>query len=436
MSRKLFYSLPAIFYFGLLEGWDATRLIPLGLVLLSALFPKKTGWIILIGSPLSLYFTHVMGVLSFPLAFAVGFVCVLLFQMRKGEETPKILFYFCLAWFFLLTVFGGPTAIWGCFCFLLWLSFVLKKPWILLLIALVLLPVSPLSLFSAASVSAIEPQNLSEPGDTASSQRNEGEPNAGLSAGKTQEVVTEWVMDQGMPDALTRFFQWVFVGVGALFILATVKLWREYGKGLLALAKKTGVAVIVLGSVFILAYAIARIPPNTEPPVTEGSGFLEGSAQIGRYQGPLGATGAPGEETEAMVRTVEVSITLVNVLVITATLSLLSLLLLRYLSRKPIKKGILDREPPPSVSVEDAPAPDLNLTGGELVKHVYRWIRAKRYPGHRMVTPYELLASHPSENLRQITDAFIRTEYGFSEAKLSNEEVRRLFYVLSDKDRP
>jgi len=50
-----------------------------------------------------------------------------------------------------------------------------------------------------------------------------------------------------------------------------------------------------------------------------------------------------------------------------------------------------------------------------------------------MLTPYELLAAHPSENLRRITDAFVRAEYGFSEVKLSDEEIRRLFYEEIDR---
>jgi len=372
VSRKQLYSLPACFYLGFMEGMDAARLIPFALVFLCALFPKKTFWIIVIGGPLSLYLAHLTGVLSLSFAVALGFVCLILFQMKKGEERPKVLLYFCLAWLFLLTMLAGPYAIGGCSCFLLWLSYVLKRPWILLLIALVLLPVSPLSLSSAAGVGVRGLQSVSETVDAESSRQEEGEQSLRPSAGKPQEVVTEWVMNNAMPIALTRFFQWVFVGVGILFVLATVKLWREYGKGLLALAKKTGIAMIVLGSVLMLAYALARIPPNTE--------------------------------------------------------SLLSLLLVRYLTRKPSKKEIEKDKKTSVVETRETEVPDSNLTGSELVKRVYRWIRAKRYPAHRMLTPYELLAAHPSENLRRITDAFVRAEYGFSEVKLSDEEIRRLFY--------
>jgi len=372
VSRKQLYSLPACFYLGFMEGMDAARLIPFALVFLCALFPKKTFWIIVIGGPLSLYLAHLTGVLSLSFAVALGFVCLILFQMKKGEERPKVLLYFCLAWLFLLTMLAGPYAIGGCSCFLLWLSYVLKRPWILLLIALVLLPVSPLSLSSAAGVGVRGLQSVSETVDAESSRQEEGEQSLRPSAGKPQEVVTEWVMNNAMPIALTRFFQWVFVGVGILFVLATVKLWREYGKGLLALAKKTGIAMIVLGSVLMLAYALARIPPNTE--------------------------------------------------------SLLSLLLVRYLTRKPSKKEIEKDKKTSVVETRETEVPDSNLTGSELVKRVYRWIRAKRYPAHRMLTPYELLAAHPSENLWRITDAFVRAEYGFSEVKLSDEEIRRLFY--------
>ncbi|MDD8040347.1 MAG: hypothetical protein PHT42_01595 [Thermotogota bacterium] len=433
MSRKQLYSLPACFYLGFMEGMDAARLIPFALVFLCALFPKKTFWIIVIGGPLSLYLAHLTGVLSLSFAVALGFVCLILFQMKKGEERPKVLLYFCLAWLFLLTMLAGPYAIGGCSCFLLWLSYVLKRPWILLLIALVLLPVSPLSLSSAAGVGERGLQSVSETVDAESSRQEEGEQSLRPSAGKQQEVVTEWVMNNAMPIALTRFFQWVFVGVGILFVLATVKLWREYGKGLLALAKKTGIAMIVLGSVLMLAYALARIPPNTEPFRAEGSGFFEEMARIERYLGPSETTGAMEAETEVIVRTVEVSMTLVNILVITATLSLLSLFLVRYLTRKPIKKEIEKDKKTSVVETRETEVLDSNLTGSELVKRVYRWIRAKRYPAHRMLTPYELLAAHPSENLRRITDAFVRAEYGFSEVKLSDEEIRRLFYEEIDR---
>ena len=434
MSRKLLYVLPACFYLGFIGGRQLSQWVVFGLILLCALFPKKTVWALLIGVPPSLYFIHVTGALSLPYLVGFGFVCLLLLSLRRSDVGPKVLLSYCLAWFFLLAVIGGPYATVACVVFLFWLSLKLKKPWLILLIALAFVPATtlwPLSTIPRSSVNEVRSQAQTE---EVSAYGQESEDSYGGTAkGNRQEVVTEWVMDQSMPLPLTRFFQWAFIGVGALFILAAVKFVRDYGKGRLALAKKAGIATLVLGSLFLLTYVLARIPPSGEPLIAEAQAFLEEQGQIGRYQAPSRGSGTLEEKIAPLIRTIEVTMTPINILAIAGTLTLLSFLLIRFIRRKPYKKEQEVVVNIPDIWTDETAAPDLNLDGSELVKAVYRWIRAKRYPAFAMLTPYELLAFHRSESFRRITDAFVRTEYGFSEAGISDDEIRELYHATRNE---
>jgi hypothetical protein len=324
-----------------------------------------------------------------------------------------------------LAYFAGPFAGLSVVLFLLLVAVLLKKVWILLFMFLLFLPVVPMNLI---------PSTTTEPGEEASVYRLQEEASRQLSEGDAAKQaqgepddmsVIEWSFDEKIPSFILEICRWICIITGSIFVIAAVKYIYEKRRGTKETLKKAGITAAAAGAFFVLAFAIARIPPRDKPIEFGTPGGVGG---IGLYsmtggQAPFFLEGEGSGKIS--IQKIDFPFSSIAITITLAVMVLISVLLIKYLYRKPVRLTH-ESENEEEKEGKETEAFSFDVTDEVLVKKAYRWIRHRKFRYLESLTPGELADRFPSENLRAITEDFVRVEYGFGKTELSEKEVRRI----------